>query len=123
MEWTITLNEKPKYAEVVTYGIADREGSLKMAKELYMVLSKAKMKKILIDHSNISAVSGRMMEVYNRPKEFQETKVPFGIKVAEVIKAEHTDFFRFFETVCVNRGFIFSIFENKKLALEWLLQQ
>lgn len=49
MEWTITLNEENQYVEIVTSGIADRDGSLEMAKEISMVLSKAKVKKVLID--------------------------------------------------------------------------
>ena len=42
--------------------------------------------------------------------------------VAEVVKPEHREFFNFLETVCVNRGFIFSIFHDQKAALEWLLE-
>lgn len=121
MEWTITLNEEKQYAEVVTGGIADSDGSREMAKEISMVLNKTKIKKILIDHSNISAVSGGAVEIYSRPKEFEEIGVIPGIKVAEVVKAEHKEFFRFLETVCVNRGYIFSTFDDKKYALEWLL--
>ncbi|MGD9368880.1 MAG: hypothetical protein PVH87_24465 [Desulfobacteraceae bacterium] len=121
MEWTITLNEENQYAEIVTCGIADRDGSREMAKEISMALSKAKIKKILIDHRNISAVSGEAAEIYDRPKEFKEIGAVQGIKVAEVVKADHKAFFHFLETVCVNRGYLFSIFDDKKSALGWLL--
>jgi len=50
MEWTITLNEESQYAEIVTSGIADRDGSLAMAKAISIALSKTKIKKMLIDH-------------------------------------------------------------------------
>jgi hypothetical protein len=121
MEWVITLNEEKQYAEVVTGGVADRDGSLEMAKDISRVLSKTKIKKILIDHRNIRAVSGGIVEVYQRPQELKEIGVISGIKVAEVVKADHKSFFRFLETVCVNRGFIFLTFDNEKSALEWLL--
>jgi hypothetical protein len=121
MEWTITLNEENQYAEIVTGGIADRNGSLKMAKEISRVLRKTGIKKILIDHRNIKAVSGETLEVYKRPKELKEIGMIPGIKVAEVVKSDHKAFFRFLETVCVNRGFSFLIFEDKKTALDWLL--
>mgnify|MGYP003565253679 CR=1 FL=1 len=121
MEWSIALNEENQYAEVVTSRIADRDGSIEMAKEIAMVLSKVKIKKILIDHSNISAVSGGIEEIYHRPRELKEIGAPQGIQVAEIVKEDHKSFFRFLETVCVNRGYIFSIFNDKKSAVGWLL--
>ena len=45
MEWTITLNEEKQYAEIVTSGIADRDGSLYMAKAISKALNKNKIKK------------------------------------------------------------------------------
>jgi len=122
MEWTITFNEEKKYAEVVTSGIADKDGSLNMAKAISIALSKKEFKKVLIDHRNIISISGGTLEIYNRPKEFGEIGVTLGIMVAEVIKPEHKQFFNFLETVCVNRGFMFSTFEDQKNALEWLLK-
>ena len=121
MEWTITLNEQIQYAEVATGGLADRNGSLEMAMEISRVLARAKIKKILIDHRRISAVSGGTVEIYQRPKELKAIGAAKGIKVAEVVKAEHKAFFRFLETVCVNRGFLFLTFEDRKSALKWLL--
>jgi len=122
MEWNITIKEENQYAEIVTSGVADRNGSLDMAKEIAKVLSKNKIKRILIDHRNINSVSGETVEVYERPKQFKEIGVVYGIKVAEVVKPEHKDFFNFLEIVCMNNGYEFSIFINQKSALEWLLK-
>ena len=122
MEWTITLNEENLYVEIVTGGVADREGSLEMVKAISSALSKTQILKVLIDHRNISRVSGRAVDIYNRPMELKDVGVIQGIQVAEVVRPEHKEFFRFFETVCVNRGYLFSIFDNKKSALEWLLK-
>ncbi len=121
MEWTITLNEENQYAEIVTRGIADGDGSKEMAQEISMVLRKAKIKKVLIDHSHISEVSGGILETYQRPRELRDAGAVHGIHVAEVVKEEHKAFFGFLETVCVNRGYIFSIFNDKQSALDWLL--
>ena len=121
MEWTITLHEEKQYAEIVTEGVADRNGSLDMAKEIFRVSSEAKIKKLIIDHRNIRAVSGGTVEVYKRPKELKQVGMIPGIKVAEIVKADHRAFFRFLETVCINRGFLFLTFEDKKSALKWLL--
>jgi hypothetical protein len=121
MEWSITLNEENQYAEIVTAGVADRDGTLEMAKEISRILSEKKIKRILIDHRNISAVSGGTVEIFQRPKELRDIGVIAGIKIAEVVKEEHMAFFRFLETVCVNRGFLFLTFEDKNSALKWLL--
>ena len=118
MEWTITLDEENKYAAIVTRGIADRDGSLEMAKEISMILGKEKIKRILVDHRNISSVSGKPVDIYSRPKEFKEIGAIPGIIVAVVVKSDYKAFFRFFETVCVNRGYVFSTFDDKKSALE-----
>ena len=122
MEWTIVLNEENQYVEVVTSGVADRDGSLNMVKAISLTMPENKMKKILIDHTGISSVSGKIIEIYNRPDEFNEIGVIRNVMVAEVVKPEHKKFFNFLETVFVNRGFIFSIFENRKSALKWLLK-
>ena len=121
MEWTITLNEEDQYAEIVTSGVADKNGSLAMAKAISTALNKIKTTRILIDHRNISEVSGSATEIYYRPKELKEIGMVQEIKVAEVVKEEHKAFFKFFETVCVNSGYRFSIFYDRKPAIEWLL--
>ena len=122
MEWIITLNEENQYVEVVTSGVADRDGSIDMAKAITIAMSKNRIKKALIDHRDINSVSGGIVEIYNRPKGFEEIGASQGIMVAEVVKPEHKEFFNFLETVCVNRGYLFSIFENRNSALEWLLK-
>lgn len=121
MEWTITLNDKDRYAEVVTSGIADREGSMKMIQAIATAMSDKDYKKILIDHTNIDTVAGEIVDAYYRPKQLNEIRLVPGIKVAIVIKPENREFFSFLETVLVNRGFLFSIHDDKKSALEWLL--
>ena len=123
MEWTIILHEDKHYAEVVTNGIADQNGSLAMVKAISTALSKTNIKRVLIDHRNISKVSGGIVDIYNRPMKFEEMGVLQYVKVAEVVKPEHRKFFDFLETVCVNRGYDFSIFEDEKGALEWLQKE
>lgn len=121
MEWTTAINEENQYIEVATSGIADSNGSLEMAKAIPLALRNYKFKKILIDHRNITSVSGKVVDVYSRQKQFENIGVIHGIKIAEVIKPEHADFFKFFELVCTNRGYLFSIFNERESALDWLL--
>ena len=122
MEWTITIKDENQYIEIATRGVADRNGSLDMAKAIATAMGKNKIKKALIDQRNIDSISGGTVEVYERPKQFQEMRVIYGLKIAEVVKPEHKEFFDFLETVCVNRGFEFAIFNDQKSALEWLFK-
>ena len=47
MEWAITLNEEKRYAEVVTTGVADRRGTLEMAKDIAAFAREKKIRKLL----------------------------------------------------------------------------
>jgi hypothetical protein len=122
MEWTITIKED-QYAEVVARGVADRKESLDMAKAIAIAMRENKIKKALIDQSNIDSVSGGIIDVYQRPKQIQEMGVTQELAIAEVVKPEHKEFFNFLETVFINRGFLFAIFHDLKSAQEWLLKQ
>ena len=123
MKWAIQINEKERYIEIITSGTADGKGSLDMAKSISSLLNEKKMRRVLIDHRNINSVSGGAVDVYSRPKEFPEIGVTHRIKVAEVVKPEHVEFFKFLEVVCVNRGYTFSTFSEKEPALDWLLER
>jgi hypothetical protein len=120
MEWAITIKEENQYVEIVTSGVADKSGSLNMAKAITQVLSEHKINKALIDHRNIDAVSGGTLEVYHRPVQFADIGVVRGIKIAEIVKPGHQEFFKFLEVVCMNRGYEFSIFHDQESALAWL---
>ena len=122
MEWTITLNEEDRFAEIATRGVADEKGSMNMIQAISSAMAKSKMTRLLIDHRNIRAVDGSSTEVYRRAENFQKIGVTLNIKVAEVVKQEHRKFFEFLETVCVNRGYQFAIFDDRQSALAWLLK-
>jgi hypothetical protein len=121
MEWEITLRLDQNYIEVVTRGVADKDGSLTMAKTIAETMRKNQVTRALIDHRNIEKVSGSVADIYERPKIFRFIGMILGIKIAEIINPEHEKHFKFLETVCVNRGYKFSIFYERTPALEWLL--
>lgn len=80
MEYEIRIHNAEKYIEVITKGVADTEGSLSMAKAIKEIMQQHRMKKVLIDHRNIESVSGRIIEIYDRPKIFRVIGVIFNIK-------------------------------------------
>lgn len=123
MKWELIIHLSEKYVEVKTHGTADYHESIKMAKELKLAMKSKRIKKALIDHRDLVAVSGEVYEIYERPKLFRLIGVVLGIKVAELIKEAHSTHFNFLEIVCNNNGFTFSTFYEKEKALEWLLEK
>jgi hypothetical protein len=120
MEWNITIEEEKQFAEIITRGIADEAGSRAMARDIAETMGRNQIRKLIIDQRNISAVTGDLGKVFARPKELQKMGIEEEIKVAEVVKPEHETFFKFLEIVFVNRGCQFSVFHDKKSAMEWL---
>jgi len=121
MKWEVFVHKDDRYIEVVTYGIADGDGSQNMARDIAKTMRENKVYRALIDHRNIENVTGDTVDIYHRPKFFRVIGVALGIKIAEIIKPEHEEHFRFFETVCVNMGYKFYVFQDRDEALGWLL--
>jgi len=122
MEWKIEINDAKKYIEVITSGIAGKDDSFNMAKAISHTMRTHRIKKALIDHRNLISVTGDTIDIYKRPKFFSILGFILRIKIAEIIKPEHFEHFKFFETVCVNQGYQISIFQDKEKALSWLLE-
>ena len=121
MEWDIVINEEHQYCEVITRGVADKDSSLNMVKSIINEMKSKNIKKVLIDHRNLERVVGSIMEIYERPKLIKDSGADLGVKIALIIKPEHLEHFRFFETVCINQGFLISIFQDKEKAMSWLI--
>ncbi|MFH1198519.1 MAG: hypothetical protein V1720_22645 [bacterium] len=121
MEWDITIHNDYKYIEVVTKGVADKDGSMDMAKSISETMRRHRITKALIDHRNVTNISGSVLEAYERPKLFKIIGVILGIKIAEIINPDHLEHFKFLETVCLNQGYKFSVYYDRTEALEWLL--
>ncbi|RPI00905.1 MAG: hypothetical protein EHM64_16510 [Ignavibacteriae bacterium] len=119
MEWKFTIHKN--YIEISTNGIADKDSSIAMAKAITGEMRKNKIKKVLIDHGNLDTVTGSVLDIYERPKIFNIIGAILGIRIAEVIKPEHLEHFKFLETVCVNQGFQLQIFIERDQAIQWLL--
>ncbi len=120
MEWEITIKANDRYVEIVTNGVADYESSMQMAKAIAETMRHHRITNALIDHRNIKSTSGSVLEVIERPKLFRIIGLILGIKIAAIVHPDHTDHFKFLETVCVNQGFKYSVFYDKSSALEWL---
>ena len=121
MKWEIAVHDEDKYIEIITSGIADGDGSLNMARAIAQTMRAHRMTRTLIDHRNVESVIGNTVDVYHRPKILRIIGAILKIKIAEVIRPEHGEHFKFFETACRSMGYQLSVFQDKDEALAWLL--
>ena len=121
MEWNIKTHEEDGYVEVVTSGIVDFDGTIDMARAIAKTMRNNRVTKALIDHRNVENVVRNISATYTRPKIFRFIGLSLGIKIAELIRLEHEQHFKFFESVCRNQGYRLSVFQDEKKALTWLL--
>jgi hypothetical protein len=120
MEWIISFLPEQQIVTIQTRGVADETSSLEMAKNILKTMQAHNARLCLIDHSALSAVSGKVVKIYNRPQELRGVGVPSNIKIAEVVLPAHEEHFGFLETVCRNKGFDFRIFNERESAMHWL---
>jgi hypothetical protein len=119
MDWEFTINKK--YIKLSTRGIADKDSSILMVKAITDAMKRKKLKRVLIDHSQLESVTGDVFDIYERPKIMKIIGAILGIRIAEIVKIEHKEHFKFLETVCNNQGYQFQIFYQKNKAIKWLL--
>lgn len=122
MDWEIIIHSDPKFVEVITMGIADMDGSFAMAQELTNVMRKDRITRALIDHRNIDSVQGGTLDVNERPGIMKLLGLIIKIRIAEIVKPDHVQHFQFLETVFLNQGFSFRIFQEKEKAEKWLFE-
>jgi hypothetical protein len=91
-----------------------------MVKNIMLAMKEHKSLRCLLDHTEIRFVSGKTIEVFNRPEEIKKTGMPLNVRLAAVIPEIYTEHFNFLETVCKNRGISYRIFTNCKSATNWL---
>ncbi len=84
MDCEIIIHENPKYLEIITSGIADKDGSFGMSRVIADNMRKYRMTRALIDHTNIESVEGKIIEIYKRPRILVLIGAIKKIKIAEI---------------------------------------
>lgn len=121
MDINISYLPDQKIVVVKTFGEADANSSNEMIKSIMMTMKEHRSIRCLLDHSEISFVTGKTIEVFNRPEVMIKTGMPLNVKLAAVIPEIYEDHFRFLETVCVNRGISYKVFKQIESAMNWLI--
>jgi hypothetical protein len=120
MEVNITYLAEDQIVVVKTRGDADAKSSSEMVKSIMVAMKEHQSIRCLLDHTEIHFVSGKTMEVFNRPEEIKNTGMPQNVKLAAVIPENYREHFSFLETVCTNRGIHYRVFEKSASAINWL---
>lgn len=122
METSIKLDPKTGITCVKTSGEADAASSGGMIGPIVAFMRQHSSLRCLIDHTDLTIVTGKTIEIYRRPLEMHKSGMPFDVRIAAVIQKAYEHHFSFLETVSVNNGLSYKVFYDLEEAKAWLLE-
>ena len=121
MEWKVEYLAAENILYVKTKGILTSESANEMVKEIVSAVSRFQCKRQIIDHRG-TTFALTVSEYYQRPRINQEIGISRTWKIAMVFKELNQDT-HFMETVFMNRGFTFRVFQDIDEAKAWISKQ
>jgi len=122
MPYTITFLEDEKIVVIQNIGKLSPEEFEKQNKEAYALSQTKDSLLCLVDNTQI-APSISTLDLYSYPDIYEKLDIPKTIRVAVILPEDTVTRgnIRFWETVCINRGWTVKIFNTKNEAIDWLL--
>jgi len=120
MSYTIEYLEKEEIGLITNTGVLTREDFMKQAREALEVSRLKKCNKFLVDCTSM-IIQSQTMDIYKTSAFYDEICAPRENKIALVVPAgtkTEVDL-RFYETVCINRGWQVKMFADKESAMQW----
>jgi hypothetical protein len=116
MTWRIETDLQPGYLIIRILGNADDRVSGEIVAGVFREIAAHKCPKLLVD---IRGVEGRLgvLETFNLVSSHPSIQ---GVRAAIVDRPEYSNWFEFYETVSVNRGYHNKVFTEMEKAIEWL---
>jgi hypothetical protein len=118
--WTIQYLPEKHLLFIKTWGIHSPKESDRLVKEVNAMKLDSEQTRILIDHRD-AIIKFRTMEIFNLPQSYRQSELSQRFRVALVFNQIGSDE-QFYETVCVNRGYRFSVFMEYDKAMNWLMR-
>jgi hypothetical protein len=118
MGWTFEYLADRQIVLLRTTGPQGAATGREQFKELMAFAAEHHAHKFLVDH-RAAEVKYDTVEVFDLPALYRESGVGHDVKAA-IVFAELNENRRFYETVCRNRGFNVSVFDDYDAALKWL---
>lgn len=120
------MNCKFEYLEDKDIVLVRTSGSYELAAEIETVkkaISKLKehnCNKCIFDHRAANVIAGTLSS-YDRPKVYKLFRLDHSVHTALVVR-ELNDDMKFYENVCLNRGWNVKIFTDYDAAIDWLAE-
>lgn len=121
MPYEISYREKSGVVVIVNEGELTYDELVRQSQEAINLARDKKSELFLSDFSNVKVRTNnielfRLLDIYAEFGMSQTSRIAAVVTNME-LKAEQL---RFFETICLNRGWQVKIFLKRELALEWL---
>ncbi len=125
MPYSLCINEKNDHLHVLFSGRFIEGDVLALWRELVGYLETHSHRRILIEEQTGTVGHLKTLEVFEAAKFLAESRVAYGTKIALLYQAgvtsETYEQAVFGETVAVNRGLYFRVFNSFEAARKWLL--
>ena len=116
MAWRIDTDLQPGYLMLRIIGNAEARVTGEIVAAVYREIMASNRSKVIVD---IREVDGRLtvLETFNMVSGFPSLQ---GIRAAVIDRPENNQWFEFYETVSVNRGYCNKVFTEMEIAMDWL---
>ena len=121
MAWAVTYNSELSIIEIIYEGMANFD-EMKAEEERSFALAKDhNTNSFLLDLKTYER-SLSTIEIFNTVISYgDKIRRPMYIAVVEPLSEEARQDARFYETVCVNRGWSVETFQERREAIDWLV--
>lgn len=106
---------------VETHGSYILGAEIETLKKTVKLSQEYSCKKLLFDHRKANVIA-ETMEGYDRPSVYAGIGLHRLTKLATLVR-EVDDNLKFYETVCVNRGWSMKVFDDYDAAVAWLMER
>ena len=118
----VTYNSEFQIIEIMHTGTLTVQNLEKTTSEAMALHKELGVNAVLIDTSNLESVES-LTDFYDLPKQYEEGGASRAIRIALVMPETSAarEAAKFYENVCINRGWAVLPFERRDEAIEWLM--
>ncbi len=120
----ISFEQKEKYLLIIGHGKRDNLTSMAQASgQIYEKVLETKSSYLLVDYRKLQ-INVHLSEAFNIVKRYEVVQPELKkLVIAAVFEGKGLEFGNYWRDVARQRGFFIEIFQDMKLAEEWLLRQ
>ncbi len=124
MPWRVFYNSTTDIVEIINEGIFTSEDLFAEVTAGYDLAMEKGTLKFLVDTTKREKLKASVFDFFKVPKMFSKMPELRKARIAVIlpIGKNYDEGVRFFETVCLNRGYLVHTFKAREEAEEWLTQ-